>query len=259
MIFVGEGPRALPLKGRRRGRPLHANFGCNSFRFPYNFLMPKTISVKAVIFDMDGVITNTMPDHYKAWHKVMLDEGISVTHHDIYSREGQRGYWSVFELFEKYGRKTTTHHAKELLLKKEKLFKKIVKQRFIVGSRKLLKDLARDGFELALVTGTAHHEAKKILPKSLYSLFSVIITGDMCHHGKPHPEPYLKAIKALKIKKTQGIVIENAPFGIQSAKDAGLKCIALETSLPRKYLKKADYIFHTVKELREKINLANSH
>ncbi|MDP8212654.1 MAG: HAD family phosphatase [Candidatus Zapsychrus exili] len=121
---------------------------------------------------------------------------------------------------------------------------------FIVGARTFLKDLKKQGFKLALVTGSAHSEIKKILPERIYNLFEVIVTGSDVKNGKPHPEPYLKAIKALKIKKTQAIVIENAPFGIKSAKTAGLKCYAIETSLPKKYLKQADKIFENIKSLR---------
>ncbi|MCA9399741.1 MAG: HAD family phosphatase, partial [Candidatus Omnitrophica bacterium] len=88
-----------------------------------------------------------------------------------------------------------------------------------------------------------------ILPDELYQLFSVVVTGNDVRFGKPHPEPYLKSLEQLKIDPFDGIVIENAPFGIASAKEAGLRCLALETSLPRKHLKAADFIFSSIKEL----------
>jgi beta-phosphoglucomutase len=60
--------------------------------------------------------------------------------------------------------------------------------------------------------------------------------------GKPHPEPYIKCAKLLGLKPSECVVIENAPFGIESAKKAGMFCIALTTSLPKAYLRKADII-----------------
>ena len=60
------------------------------------------LKINTVIFDMDGVITNTMPDHYQAWRTVLRGEGILVNHLDIYSREGQPGIHSVKELFLAY-------------------------------------------------------------------------------------------------------------------------------------------------------------
>jgi len=110
---------------------------------------------------------------------------------------------------------------------------------------------------LALVTGTSRHELYQILPTSLRDLFSVIVTGSDVKHGKPHPEPYLKSLKGLKIKASAAVVIENAPFGIRSAKQAGLKCIALETSLPKKYLSEADAIFPSIKELQSNVLFCN--
>jgi len=61
------------------------------------------IFTRAVIFDMDGVITNTMPDHFRAWQLVLKAEGISVSHYDVYSREGQRGISSIREILASHG------------------------------------------------------------------------------------------------------------------------------------------------------------
>jgi beta-phosphoglucomutase-like phosphatase (HAD superfamily) len=68
-------------------------------------------------------------------------------------------------------------------------------------------------------------------------------------HGKPNPEPYQTALDQLGLNKQDAFVVENAPLGIRSAKAAGLRCIALETSLAREYLKDADYVFSSFSEL----------
>ena len=213
----------------------------------------QTIKIKSVIFDMDGVITNTMPDHFKAWKVTLAKYNLTAKHIDIYSREGQPGTAFVFEIFEQYGIHVSNAQAIKILKEKEEYFKTIVKTRWIQGSRTLLKNLVRSHIKIALVTGTARHELHKILPDSIYNLFSVIITGTDVKHGKPHPEPYLKALKKLSIKPHEAVVIENAPFGITSAQRAGMKCLALETSLPPSYLHEADKIFPSIKELNKKI------
>ena len=211
------------------------------------------LKVKAVIFDMDGVITNSMPEHFRAWRKIFSGEGILVTHLDVYAREGQPGKNTVRELFKTYGKPCTPGIAKAILEKKERLFNRIVKRRFIPGARRFLKGLADKGFTLALVTGTSRHEAKRILPGHIWGLFSVIITGDDVRRGKPFPEPFLRSLKKLRLKPDRAVVIENAPFGIESAKRAGLKCIALATSLPKSYLNGADLVFPSFKELQKKV------
>lgn len=202
-------------------------------------------NVRAVIFDMDGVITNTMAYHMKAWREVLARYGVVVSENDIYKREGQKGINSIEEIFGDYNKPFDLKLGKKILLEKEELFKKIVKKRFIVGSRGFLKRLKRDGFKLALVTGTARHEVHKILPEYIFDLFDVVVCGCDVQNGKPHPEPYLTALKKLKLSSKQAVVIENAPFGIQSSKAAGIPCLALETSLPKEFLGKADAVFHS--------------
>jgi beta-phosphoglucomutase len=207
-------------------------------------------ALRAIIFDMDGVITMTMPAHFRAWAKVFSDEGIPVSKLEVYSREGQKGLNSVLEIFAEYGKAITLKRAKELLKKKERLFKANTSIRFAPGARAFIKECDTQGLKLALVTGTARSEVMKILPKDLINRFDVIISGSDVKHGKPHPEPYLKAIKNLKVSRGEAIVVENAPFGITSAVKAGLFCIAIETSLPKAYLKDADKIIHDYKGLK---------
>lgn len=208
---------------------------------------------QAVIFDMDGVITNTMPDHFRCWKIIFRRYGIPVSQLDIYSREGQKGIISIKEIFAKYHKPITPKKNLEILRAKETLFKKMVKPRFIVGARSFLRFLHRRNIKLSLVTGTSRHELHQILPDYLYDLFSVIVTGTDVKHGKPHPEPFLKALKLLKLKPREALVIENAPLGIQSAKQAGLRCLALASSLPKQFLHEADAVFSSIKEMRGRV------
>ncbi len=205
--------------------------------------------LQAIIFDMDGVITMTMPYHFRAWRKVFADAGINVSEFDIYSREGQKGIQSVIEIFKEHNKSITPAKARELLNQKESLFKTIKKTPFVAGARGFIKKYHHKGIKIALVTGTARHEIDKILPEELISCFNVIVSGSDVRNGKPHPEPYQKALKALKISRGEALVIENAPFGITSAVAAGIKCIAIETSLPKQYLKEANHIVHSYPEL----------
>ncbi|MDP2654288.1 MAG: HAD family phosphatase [Candidatus Omnitrophota bacterium] len=211
------------------------------------------LDIQAVVFDMDGVITHTMPDHFRAWREILAAEGVHVSHHDIYSREGQRGITSLQEIFSEKGVVYSRRTAQRLLREKEELFKSISRQRFIPGARNFIRSLHRRGYRLGLVTGTSRHELHRILPDALYKLFDVTVTGDEVGNGKPHPEPFIKALRELAIDPRQAIVIENAPFGIAAAKAAGLKCLALETSLPRAYLQDADLVFESIRDLQARI------
>ncbi len=202
---------------------------------------------------MDGVITDTMPYHFRAWEAVFASRGISASHEDIYKREGQKGIDSVRELFAQKEKFYTDIIGRRLLYEKEKLFKRILKRKFILGSRTFIKKCVAQGFQLALVTGTSRHEAQKLLVKDLWNCFNVTVCGCDVQNGKPHPEPYLKAIAKLNVLPKEAVVFENAPLGIRSAKAAGLFCIALETSLPASYLKGADAIFPSFKAIESKV------
>lgn len=191
---------------------------------------------------MDGVITMTMPYHVRAWSHIFAGEGILLDPYEIYAREGQRGIVGILEIFAQYGKPLSPAQAKKLLARKEMLFKQIVRTRFVPGARVFIKKYHKKSIKLAVVTGTSRHELEQILPADLMQKFDVIITGNDVKKGKPHPEPYQKALKALKVKKAEAFVIENAPYGITSAIKAGLVCAALETSLPKAFLKEATKI-----------------
>ncbi len=212
-------------------------------------------NIKAVIFDMDGVITDTMPYHCKAWKTIFTKEGIKISRQDVYCREGQKGIDSVRELCAEHNHPFTVSRARQLLKDKEEFFKSIFKRRFIAGARSFVRRSYRQGFKLALVTGTSRHEAMRLLPADLFGLFHVTVCGCDVQNGKPHPESYLKALSQLGLKPKDVLVIENAPFGIRSAKAAGLRCLALETSLPRRFLKNADAVFSSFNDLSGRVTL----
>lgn len=206
--------------------------------------------IETVFFDLDGVITNTMPSHLEAWKKILKNENLEISDYDIYAREGQKGADSVQEIFADYGRKLSREDALRILADKEVLFKKIVNLQFIAGSLDFLKFLSDARYPLALVTGTARHELDRYVPDHVLKHFQVIVTGSDVKNGKPHPEPYQTALTKMNFKASEAVVIENAPLGIASAKAAGIRCLAIETSLPRKYLHQADSVFSSIDELR---------
>ncbi len=110
------------------------------------------------------------------------------------------------------------------------------------------------GFVMALVTGTSRDELQRMLSEEIQSYFSEIITGTDVIHGKPNPEPYQKALLKLNLNPIDAFVIENAPLGIQSAKAADIRCIALETSLPKEYLSDADHVFSSFDNLNQNLD-----
>jgi beta-phosphoglucomutase len=206
--------------------------------------------ISAVIFDMDGVIVDTMPFHAAAWQGTFRKFGVHVTKREIYLREGEKWDKTFFEILKREGKKVTSATRRRVLEHREKVFKKGLKVELFKYAPALINRLKKKGLKLGLVTGTPRREVKKLLPARMYRRFDVVVTGDQVRRGKPHPEPFLKALKALKTAASDAIVIENAPHGIKAAKRAKLRVIAIETSLPKRYLKEADLVLKSLNELK---------
>ncbi|MCL2390060.1 MAG: HAD family phosphatase [Endomicrobia bacterium] len=211
----------------------------------------KIKKLKAVLFDMDGIIVDTMPYHFISWFEVLKRYGVRVTPMTIFEMEGAK-WGAVIELACKQsGKKPAAGVADKIRFEREKIFKKYFNRYVFDGIPKLLKLLKKQGVLIGIVSGSSLKEAKRFLPKSLYGLFDVIVTGDMIKRSKPYPDPYLTASKKLGVMPKECLVIENAPYGIKSAKAANMKCIAVATTLPKDKLLRADRIFNTHKELYE--------
>jgi len=209
----------------------------------------RTPSAQAIIFDLDGVIVDSMPYHFIAWYESLQPFGVRVSCFDVFAQEGERWDKSVTFFLKRARIRPTASLLKKIFLRRRQIFKKNFKRFIFKGAPELLRCLHKQRFPLALVTGTPYAEVVKILPAGLRSLFSVIISGDSVKKGKPHPEPYLKAAEKLGVNTDQCIVIENAPYGIASAKAAGMFCIAVTTSLPASYLTKADRVVDSLDKI----------
>ena len=203
-------------------------------------------NINTVIFDMDGVIVDGMPYHVKSWKEALSTIDMSASDLDIYLMEGMTGR-ETMEIFVKKSNISISDETADKIVKlKRKIFNDIFTVTLMKGIENLLLELKDRQYNLALVTGTRLEVVKKVLQMGLENIFKVIVTGEMVNKGKPNPEPYLKAVDELKAKKEDCIVIENAPAGITSAKNAGLTCYAVQTSLSEEYLQDADKIFQNI-------------
>jgi len=99
--------------------------------------------------------------------------------------------------------------------------------------RETLGELA-DRVRMALVTGSPRDQLQLMLGSSgLLGFFETIVTGDDCSHSKPDPEPYLTALKLLRVSASRCIAVEDSPRGLASARAAGVACIVVPTELTR--------------------------
>jgi beta-phosphoglucomutase len=213
------------------------------------------IRPKAVIFDMDGVIVDSMPYHFIAWYEALRPWGVRVSCFEVYAQEGERWETTLKGLLKREKIKPTQKVLRSIFMLRQKIFKRYFKRYIFHGAYELLAGLRKQGFTLGLVTGSPLNEVKRILPFKLRRLFTAVVAGNQVKNGKPHPEPYLTAARLLGIEPEDCLVIENAPFGIISAKQAKMPCIAVSTSLPKEYLAAADIIVSQLNQILSHIPL----
>lgn len=200
--------------------------------------------IRSVCFDLDGVLIDTMPLHALAWQQALQRRGLRVTKREIYAWEGEPGVATARRIL---SRKTPYHAASaiaDVLADKERMFSRVARRVSIHPElASLIHRLSRGKIRLALVTGTSWQEVRRIVPGALLRKFDAVITGDRVRHGKPHPEPYRRAIRACRARPQATAVVENAPYGIRAARAAGAgMVIAWTTSLPKRYLGEAHLI-----------------
>jgi len=216
--------------------------------------MKKGIKPKAVIFDMDGVIVDSMPYHFIAWYEALRPYGVRISVFDVYSKEGEKWEKSVREFLLRSNIRPEKKLMKKIFVARQRIFKKYFRRYIFKGVEEILRCLKRKNYKLALVTGTDSKEIIKILPVKIRKYFDCVVAGDSVKKGKPFPDPYLKAARVLKFSPRECVVVENAPYGIESAKRAKMFCIAVTTSLPAEYLKKADVIVDSLSDVNAYID-----
>ena len=209
--------------------------------------------IKAVIFDFDGVIGDTMKDNCVAWQKAFAAYNFNLDATEYYMLEGMGRFQIAQHFIEKYNLdasiKNEIVETKEINYKASNTFKIYdhVLDIFVL--------LKQHNIKTAIVTGASQDRITKYLDSTIAGQLTALVTADDVTHTKPHPEPYLKAISKLNLKPEDCIVVENAILGIESAKAAGCRCFALETTLTKAYLSQADEIFATHKELLTKFEI----
>jgi beta-phosphoglucomutase len=209
----------------------------------------KLKNLKAVLFDMDGVIVDSMPYHFISWFEALRKYNVRIAPADIFGMEGAKWDKVIRYAFKRDGLTLTGQTAQKIFSDRQVLFAKYFKRYIFREIIEVIKLLKNQGFLIGLVTGSSLAEAKKMLPKNIYVLFDTKISGDMVQRGKPRPDSYLLAAEKLNVSPKDCIVVENAPYGIKAAKAAGMRCIAIATSLSKNYLKNADKVYLTHKKL----------
>jgi beta-phosphoglucomutase-like phosphatase (HAD superfamily) len=188
-------------------------------------------SLKAVLFDMDGVLYDSMPNHATSWAKVMQSHGFSMTEEEAYMHEGRTGDDTIGIISKREGKNAGTEERKIIYQEKIIAFNSCPAVLPMKGSAELLRKVTGCGLFAMLVTGSGQPSLLDRLNSDFPNVFirERMVTSRDVKKGKPHPEPYLMALERGGLKPDEAIVIENAPLGVEAAHAAGLFTIAVNT------------------------------
>lgn len=211
---------------------------------------------KAILFDLDGVLIDSIEQHIAAWQEVFQDYGVELPGLELRLSEGEKAELTARRLALKYGLDLSDKQLEELVEKKRNYYKRIATRGLRDIAGKVVAECRKKGYITGIVTGSVRSNLEWTLSKAERDLFYEIITPPLDYNkGKPAPEPYLKAADKLGLEPRECLAIENAPLGIQSAKAAGMTCVAITTTLPRTELQGADYILSDLDGLWEMLDL----
>lgn len=180
--------------------------------------------IKAVIFDMDGVVVDTGFMHNITEQKLLADLGIHMTLEEIRKYAGTAPEVWFKMVLEKNNKHTD---IKELVKKKYKMVYDMLNEGVpvIPGFLQLFELLRKNGLKIALASGSSKKFMNFIISKIKLD-FDVVVSSEEVSKGKPDPELFLTTSEKLKIKPENCLVIEDAHLGVIAAKKARMKCIA---------------------------------
>jgi HAD superfamily hydrolase (TIGR01509 family) len=188
---------------------------------------------KVVLFDMDGVLYDSMPNHAIAWQESMAKFGIFMTSDDAYATEGARGVDTIRQMvLQQQHREIDEEEAQRMYDLKSKTFHSLPEAPIMPGVLSLMAQIHASGMACGVVTGSGQRPLIDRILKDFgaYVDEAHITTAYDVTRGKPNPDPYLMGLKkAGNLEPWEALVVENAPLGVRAGARAHIFTIAVNT------------------------------
>ncbi len=190
--------------------------------------------LKAVLFDMDGVLYDSMKNHAYSWTKSFKKWGIDFPAYDAYMNEGRTGNATIEMAFKEHlNRAATEKEIEDLYQYKTELMLEAPEAEILPGMQEVVQKTREAGLKVIVVTGSRQPSLIQRLQKDFNIRENEVVSGFDVKIGKPHPEPYLMGLKKANCTPQETLVIENAPMGVESSVAAGIATIAVNTGILR--------------------------
>ncbi len=208
------------------------------------------VRIKALLFDLDGVIVSTEKNHFEAWRETASKLGIPFSEHDNEALKGVNRVDSLKQILELGNKTVSSEEFESLLVFKNDMYLDSIttlsKADLLPGVHALLVHAKSIGLKIGL--GSSSKNAPMILTRlGITDLFDVIIDGNGVTHPKPNPEVFLNGVKALALAPSDCLVFEDASSGVAAAKAGGFIAIGVGNPLLKGV---ADVYFNDLTEFR---------
>jgi len=202
--------------------------------------------IRAVVFDLDGVLADSEGLHILAWEEIAGHYRIPGTRMPLHEWIGYPDTEICKDVVREHG---LAIRPEDLLEHKRRIFRRLVTERLtpIPGSVEALREI--DSIPLAVATSSSRTEAELMLRiLDIIDRFRVIVTSNEVERSKPYPDSYLLAVQMLDVPPGHCVAIEDSISGVHSAREAGLTVLAVTNSVPAGRLGEADRIFPSTAE-----------
>jgi beta-phosphoglucomutase len=207
-------------------------------------------TIKAAIFDIDGTMVDNNHFHKEAFFVFSKKHGIKMTD-DYFAKElsGKTNAQIMPKIFDK---ELTEEEIAKYANEKEAIYRELYSPHFspLTGLNELITKFIENNIKLAIASNAPPENRKFTLEKlGFKDIFSLVVGAEQVERGKPYPDMYLHVAEQIRISPQHSIVFEDSPTGIEAAKRAGMKAIALKTFHTEDELKDADLIIRNFSEL----------
>jgi beta-phosphoglucomutase len=202
---------------------------------------------KAVIWDLDGTLINSVDHHWEAWREVMAEENITLTFEDFVADFGKR---NDEILRGRIDAGMSDQEVARIALAKEEKYRHFIRTKGLIllaGAREWLEYLKSYGWRQALGTSAPRGNIDAVFDVlAIKQFFDAVMSSEQVTSGKPAPDVFLAAAAAMQVAPEHCIVVEDAPAGIEAARRAGMKSLGVLTTHGEL---QADWVFRSLDEL----------